>query len=863
MARLFRRNGASGRNATVQRNDGARGRIENLDELTKLNRGGFSAFAEDVGDQPSFLLPFGRTMRDQELGGQPLLRQPVQMPQMAQLPEQQTEPIPQYEPPQEEQLSPAEEFLTLLEQAYGYANPNQPGMTPEGQMAQGIMSTNDGGTLFSDGIIYYPDGTFRQGDPNAQAIASDQSGGIQYSDGSIRMSYDQQANAPMMSMQGGLQGLTQGIFGQNQTITQPYGAYNPIEPTPGNLNLGVDIRTRDLQGSQRGYKLPIGAEVVEVYNQAQPGTGYVGNMENSGYGNSVLLRLPTGEMLRFSHMDQVADLRPGMRIQPGQVFGIPGSTGNVTGEHLDLEFYNAQGQIADPQTFSGFQNVQSLAQVQPKQFSSPDDPQPQQAQEQQQVQPQNIPTPMTDAITNVVQAPQRVAQQVGQAVQPGSPQRQQLGQITEKAAQTGGIEAEGGLSETITQGYDAGKQARISALSQQPQQQSPYRQLLGNITERIGDTLGVPEGAFSEYLAGGATKRTGQALASEIGKQPEQVPGIRQNIKDISADLLGKAGQGLETLKGFFSNRQAKPELSDIGQKRVVGEVSGATDGTTADGSPVTPTLDSAKALQGQALNDIRDPFFKTGQVNQFMNYLTPGAEKGQALSLDIFQPDFFESSKTGFGDVFKGTSLEGQAQDKYTENRRRMAQELKQKLVSQHGDPLQYDLSEVQRLASSIPDVLPEGYKAPTPTHRTPSLQDYLNAGKTPAQWYAEIRGQSELDRIAGDPSLQYDPKTGTIKDPYSGGRATPDQVGVSESISRVEGRQLMPQFDAPGQEKKVGKSNWFASVSQPSQPTIKGKEIDIAAPKQSSSAKPSFSFTKKEEPGILSKFMGLFKRK
>ena len=58
--------------------------------------------------------------------------------------------------------------------------------------------------------------------------------------------------------------------------------------------------------------LPQGNWKVEsVYNNAR-GKGYIGNGENSGYGNSVLARnLDTGEAYRFSHLLKAA-------VQAGQ-----------------------------------------------------------------------------------------------------------------------------------------------------------------------------------------------------------------------------------------------------------------------------------------------------------------------------------------------------------------------------------------------------------------------------------------------------------------------------------------------------------------------------------------------------------------
>jgi murein DD-endopeptidase MepM/ murein hydrolase activator NlpD len=52
-------------------------------------------------------------------------------------------------------------------------------------------------------------------------------------------------------------------------------------------------------------------------------------------------------MLRFSHLDSVANIQPGQRLEAGQPFGTPGSTGNVTGEHADVVYYDRSGNISD------------------------------------------------------------------------------------------------------------------------------------------------------------------------------------------------------------------------------------------------------------------------------------------------------------------------------------------------------------------------------------------------------------------------------------------------------------------------------------------------------------------------------------
>jgi len=641
----------------------ARQYLSDLEELLKRNTGTGTHIGADVSSNTPMYIP-GKVFNPTGLG--------QSAPSISQFGNGMTQPLPverniqQLDIPQQGgQVLGATDFLNQLEQTYNQVQPQAQGMDQSnpGAMATAVQQTADGGTLFTDGIIYYSDGTFRAGDGNAQPIASDVSGGTQYSDGSVRMSYES-VGLPQQSIPGGLSGLIQGIFGQDRTITQAYGNYNPqLEPGSG-YNLGTDIRTRDLLGSQRQYKLPVGATVVQVLQD--DGTQWGTQSGHQGYGNSVLLRLPSGEMLRFSHMSQMANLQEGQRVEAGQVFGEAGQTGNTSGEHLDLEYYNQGGQLSDPSQFSGFTNPQSL--LQPKMFSSVDDPQPVQAPQPQQInqsfeQPQQqIPTPTTDALSAVTQAPQNVFNTAKEAIP-----------TVDEIKQLNPIQGEFGVSEGLI--TPEAKQARVQSLSQQPDIYNPFRQLAGNITERIGDTLGVPEGGLSESIAGGQTKRTGQAFANEIGSDPQApVPGIRQNIKDIGGeiksagqDALGQAGQGVKSLgqAGISALENVFTPKQEV-EKRAVGDVAGTAEQPGQAGQ-FSSVMDTASSLANVPKNDIRDPFFKYGGSETYQKFLKPNAQdlQGGALTLDLFNNDFFKDIGN-ISNVFGGSKDIGAATEKF-----------------------------------------------------------------------------------------------------------------------------------------------------------------------------------------------------
>lgn len=126
-------------------------------------------------------------------------------------------------------------------------------------------------------------------------------------------------------------------------ITQTFGQRSPYDVFSGGVNTGVD------------YATPVGTPVIlpqgdwkieEAFAQAQPTGGYIGNKVNQGYGNSIVaINTQTGEKLRVSHLSEV-NVKPGDTIPGGQV-GLTGASGNVTGSHADVEYFDQNGRIAD------------------------------------------------------------------------------------------------------------------------------------------------------------------------------------------------------------------------------------------------------------------------------------------------------------------------------------------------------------------------------------------------------------------------------------------------------------------------------------------------------------------------------------
>lgn len=150
-------------------------------------------------------------------------------------------------------------------------------------------------------------------------------------------------------------------------ITQQFGIKSPYDVFSGGVNTGTDFAVP--QGTP--VIVPSGRwRVVSAFNQAQ-GPGYIGNNTNNGYGNSIMVQnMDSGERLRFSHLSKVG-VRPG-DIVGGGVVGLSGSTGNASGPHLDLEYYDSKGKLGDPLK-SPFmqQKMMAMGKVTPQTFEPP------------------------------------------------------------------------------------------------------------------------------------------------------------------------------------------------------------------------------------------------------------------------------------------------------------------------------------------------------------------------------------------------------------------------------------------------------------------------------------------------------------
>jgi murein DD-endopeptidase MepM/ murein hydrolase activator NlpD len=90
---------------------------------------------------------------------------------------------------------------------------------------------------------------------------------------------------------------------------------------------------------------PSGSTIVSVAAGTVKSAGYEGS-----YGNRTVITLADGTDIWYCHQSRMS-VSVGEKVDPGQVIGYTGSTGNVTGPHLHLEIHpggGAEGNAIDP-----------------------------------------------------------------------------------------------------------------------------------------------------------------------------------------------------------------------------------------------------------------------------------------------------------------------------------------------------------------------------------------------------------------------------------------------------------------------------------------------------------------------------------
>src|SRR3990167_3002625 len=146
-----------------------------------------------------------------------------------------------------------------------------------------------------------------------------------------------QGSSGVSNVLGDIGDLGGSVLSQSGPVTQAFGNYNP------SLYKGIN---KSMTNTGTDIGVPTGTKVALPPGEWEVVESYSGGGANSGYGNSILVKdKKTGEKLRFSHLSKVARLKKGDSVRGGKIVALSGATGNVTGPHLDLEYYDDKGAV--------------------------------------------------------------------------------------------------------------------------------------------------------------------------------------------------------------------------------------------------------------------------------------------------------------------------------------------------------------------------------------------------------------------------------------------------------------------------------------------------------------------------------------
>lgn len=816
--------------------------LSQLEDLMKKNRGYSDTFAEDTGAEGGYIVPGGIPVRQgqfvPETAGQTRYSG-IARPEYPEFPE--------FDPysfdlgntglETADTRSAQGFFQNLARTLYAPSPQRMSSEELEQRRLQTgeeypIQSLANGNILWSDGTVR-PSSSMQEFNKAPTPIATMQDGNVLWSDGWVRPPMPDYVTQALT----GTSALSRGLFGQEQTITQPYGAYNPIEPTPGNINLGTDFRTRDLQSRQIVNYFDTPLEVVESYNQAQAGSGYVGNMENRGYGNSLLLRLPNGTMIRVSHLDE-NPYKAGDVINPGEFIGVPGMTGNVTGEHADVEVYSADGQIISPEQF--FSQVRESAPQQEPLYRMEGNkvvgPSSQERQESGILQKLRE---ARDSGTNFVEqfSKPEQTQSMMRPLDPMSPQRMALGEGIADLGEKAGLpemyasevasgqltpgqglsynienanltpRIDTGISEALRGDWQGAKTNFMDTASRVGKRVSQLPQQIGN---QIVPPAYADDGSqkpFMETLGDnirGASQSIGQYVGEKAKEGLDTVKGLFSRNQEPDQNVDFKAGSGIEKLKagdsksgGAGVNLFSRRDPSDLAGQRVVG---------TSAGANVLPGGTLIDRAMAQKSMDTSDPFFKTPLFEKLKGFTTfEGGQPGrdQALSMDTFNENFY-SDPGRVSQVFQSTYMADPAMKKATE-------QVKESYRQAYSGS-EWDQADVQRILNSLPAVLNYSPNLPEPKKsapkQQPSLQDYLRMGKTAEQWFAETGQQSVADRAGGAQKAVEQMRSQQASNPYN-------QSGYQMSVGPQQGVTNAINAAAAGQKYTSPSGNYIPPYS------------------------------------------------
>jgi len=107
------------------------------------------------------------------------------------------------------------------------------------------------------------------------------------------------------------------------------------------LTSGFGLRWGRLHAGE-DFAAPVGTKLVSMSTGTVTFTG-----EQSGYGVMVKIRFWDGTVGHYAHMSRIS-VTEGQRVDPGDVVGQSGNTGESTGPHLHLEIHPDGGKAIDP-----------------------------------------------------------------------------------------------------------------------------------------------------------------------------------------------------------------------------------------------------------------------------------------------------------------------------------------------------------------------------------------------------------------------------------------------------------------------------------------------------------------------------------
>lgn len=660
--------------------------LQALDQILKKNRGTrvntLYDTASNVPDQLQTALPIPlRKKDDNTLEPDSIDQLQFNVPQMRQATQGQVQGA----------STDTQNFLEQLGEIY-FSPEVQQNTQPQQDEQQPIIDSENG-YLGIDNNFHYEDGTIRESsDPTAYAVGSSPDGGILYSDNSIRrpktegemmsvppyipdyptmsvangkyantkgdiFSGSVRSSSPITSFDQYLKLLSGGRLG-GQDVTGSFGAEYDLPREK--YNIGTDIGTGKYGGNQVNIALPFGAEVVDI----KQWDGRNADSTSTPYGNSVLVRLPTGHMMRFSHLSQIGNIKVGDTITPGTAIGVTGETGHAYGKHLDHEMYSPEGQLISTEQFFGSlasqpeiasqlagSGMQMGEMVSSGNKSQNAFPQTAQSTPQQQSPIDNVIKPIENVFGDIASGASNYIERTKPTGDYGlgitealkgdlAGSAKEVGKTIEKVNPTGAFDL--GISE-----YLGGN----PQLAQEKQKQTA--QSLGENVGLVGKSAGLPEMGFSEAISQIPNMFNKPVYAAEMGKLQEKPQA------NVFSNLLAQAGQGVSNLKNEFGsfmdeNIFKKKDLASMGQKNVIGEDTGGAIASNIGDIKSTPA-------------DNRNAFFKAGGLDTYKDQLSPGVTSGYrgALNTNLFSDKFYENPDN-VANVFGNTAMGGEATGKY-----------------------------------------------------------------------------------------------------------------------------------------------------------------------------------------------------